>query len=96
MVTNITVRQKALKAEFTAEPYDGLAPLNVQFTARGTEGIVASYTWDFGDNSPLSTDIRPMHTYKTPGTYTALLRVTDKRGIISQASETISVRAKQE
>ena len=38
-----------------------------------------SYVWDFGDGS-MSTDISPIHTYITPGTYTVSLTVTDLYG----------------
>src|SRR5919109_2771231 len=43
---------------------------------------IASYTWDFGDGSPLQTDPPlagfPAHTYIRPGTYTVTLTVTEQ------------------
>lgn len=36
---------------------------------------VTSYQWDFGDNSPLSTAINPMHIYSQAGNYQVTLKV---------------------
>ena len=33
-----------------------------------------SFEWDFGDGSPISTEIEPEHSYDTPGTYTISLK----------------------
>jgi hypothetical protein len=38
-----------------------------------------SYEWDFGDGST-STDVQPSHAYKSDGSYTVKLKVTDDRG----------------
>jgi len=38
-----------------------------------------TYAWDFGDGTT-STDANPVHSYKTDGTYTVSLKVTDDRG----------------
>ena len=38
-----------------------------------------SYEWDFGDGNT-STDNNPKHKYKSKGTYTVMLTVTDDRG----------------
>ena len=51
-------------------PTIGFAPLPVQFTAAATDpdaGDTVSYSWDFGDGSPASTQQNPTHTYTTPG-----------------------------
>lgn len=42
-------------------------------------GGVVSYTWDFGDNTPLETATTPSisHSYAVPGTYTVRLTVKD-------------------
>jgi gliding motility-associated-like protein len=40
-----------------------------------TSGPV-TYSWDFGDGSPLSTDTNPTYTYPTAGVYTVELTVT--------------------
>ena len=57
---------------------EGVAPLEVQFTAEGmctdAPGVL---TWDFGDGSPTVNDPNPTHTYDKPGTYTARVTLAD-------------------
>lgn len=46
-----------------------------------SDGLIASYAWDFGDGaSTTSGESSTSHTYSTPGTYTAKLTVTDDEG----------------
>lgn len=44
-----------------------------------TEFAVASYDWDFGDESTHSTEKAPRHTYTTPGDYDVVLTLTDSQ-----------------
>lgn len=62
---------------------------NAQFTASvvGATGIftnqstnAATYSWDFGDGSPLNNTANPSHTYSANGTYTVTLTVTGPCG----------------
>ena len=76
----------------TANPSNGAAPLSVQFSANATDinmGDVLSYSWDFGDGSPLSILANPQHTYSA-GTFTAQVSVSDGINIPVSASLTIS------
>ncbi|RIX60089.1 PKD domain-containing protein [Paenibacillus nanensis] len=41
---------------------------------------IVSWKWDFGDNSPISTEREPTHTFPGPGTYPVTLTVTDADG----------------
>lgn len=61
-------------ASFEA-PANACAPATIEFnnTTKGGE----TFTWDFGDGSPVSTDIYPTHTYQNPGTFTITLRAVD-------------------
>jgi PKD repeat protein len=43
-----------------------------------------SYTWNFGDGSPVSNDIDPVHTYATSGTFTVTLTVVSDDGCTDQ------------
>lgn len=53
----------------------------VQFQFRGYEGDgPATFQWDFGDGSTISTEKNPSHKYTTPGTYTVALTVIDIHG----------------
>jgi PKD repeat protein len=60
----------------------GPAPLTVTVsgeTSTATDGTIASYAWDFGDNSR-GTGARAEHTYAIAGTYVITLEVTDQKG----------------
>jgi gliding motility-associated-like protein len=48
--------------------YAGLAPFDCPLTPV-LLAPRATYSWDFGDGSPLSTEATPMHRYATPGSY---------------------------
>ena len=62
-----------VKAEFTAEPTDGEAPLEVTFTDKSVRGF--HYTWKFGDDSISVLPDPGTHTYYIPGTYYAVLTI---------------------
>lgn len=52
---------------------------------------VASYQWDFGDGSPLSTSSSPAHQYQTLGDYQVTLTVTDTSGATATIVKTVQV-----
>ncbi|MCK9335369.1 MAG: PEGA domain-containing protein [Candidatus Cloacimonetes bacterium] len=79
-------------ADFTANTAAGPAPLTVRFTDTST-GDPTSWSWDFGDGVT-STEQNPVHTYTTPGTYTAILTVTNTVGSDS-ARQNITVTTTQ-
>ncbi|HWM12771.1 MAG TPA: PKD domain-containing protein, partial [Solirubrobacteraceae bacterium] len=61
-----------------AAPRSGAAPLRVSFTSEASDpdGDSLSAVWDFGDGQRAGgADIA--HTYRTPGTYTATVLVSD-------------------
>ncbi|MBM7513499.1 PKD repeat protein [Nocardioides cavernae] len=69
----------------SAEPTSGTAPLDVEFSAEGTdpEDGALTYAWDFGvggtqDDTADTADAS--WTYTEPGTYTATVTVTDPEG----------------
>jgi hypothetical protein len=76
----------------SANPLSGKPPLTVNFTGSGKDidGTVVSYTWNFGDGST-SNQQNVSHTFATPGSYTAILRVTDDKGAGGSANVTINV-----
>jgi PKD repeat protein len=65
----------------SASPAVGIAPEPVTFTsfAFDYDGTIVSHEWDFGDGSTGS-GASVVHTYVTPGTYTATVTVTDNEG----------------
>jgi PKD repeat protein len=78
----------------SASPTSGRPPLAVSFSSTGTsdpEGQSLTYTWNFGDGSPLSSSANPAHTYQTDGLYTARLTVSDGVNSVSSANIVINV-----
>lgn len=45
---------------------------------------IKSWAWDFGDESPISSEINPIHKYKKTGNYTIALTTTSERGCVSE------------
>ena len=79
-------------AGFHAEPTDGVEPLAVTFTDSSTAyDTPLTYSWDFGDGAPLSTEQNPVHVYEQDGVYVAELTVTDNDGTTDTATTTITV-----
>jgi glucose/arabinose dehydrogenase len=74
-----------------ATPTNGIRPLRVTFDgsdSRDGNGDPLTYEWDFdGDGQYDASGVTVVHTYDTPGRYTARLRVTDT----SQASASASI-----
>lgn len=71
----------------TADRTSGKAPLRVSFSATGSDadGDALTYRWDFGDGTT-GTGQSPRHTYRTNGTYTATVTVTDTTGYTATAN----------
>ena len=53
----------------------------VTFTYTGSASSASTYSWNFGDGSPLDTARSPVHTYAIPGPYTVSLDVTNECNI---------------
>ena len=73
-----------------ADPPNGPAPLQVQFSATGRDpdGGPLTYFWDFGDGQS-TTGQQPVHTYRTPGEYEATVTAIDDEG--EEAIDTVPV-----
>lgn len=78
-----------VEAMFSADPSTGVAPLAVLFTDLSS-GTLSSRNWDFGDGGT-SALTSPVHTYTTPGQYTARLTVRSSSGVSSTAISPITV-----
>ena len=84
-------------ASFTATPPLGVAPLTVTFdiiTSLDVDGSIISYAWNFGDDTPEvsnPTGASQEHIYDAPGTYTAILTVTDNDGATDTCAQDITV-----
>jgi PKD repeat protein len=64
---------------FTANKVSGKAPLTVTFTDTSS-GTPTSWSWDFGDGTPKSTEKNPVHTFNKAGKYTVSLTTTNVYG----------------
>lgn len=78
---------QAPTARITSDRTGGVRPVAVAFDGRTStdpDGVVAGYSWNFGDaasgTANTSTLANPVHTYSSPGTFTASLTVTDNQG----------------
>ncbi len=85
-------------ARVTADRTSGNAPLMVTFdgsTSTDSDGTLTSYAWSFGDGTTRAPSTSPTatHTYATPGTFRAVLTVTDDDGAVSTAELSISINA---
>ena len=61
-------------------PYFGLTGIPVNMDGSGSsdpDGVIASYAWNFGDNTPGGAGPKPSHTYAAAGNYIVTLTVTD-------------------
>jgi len=89
----ITVNASAPTAKAGAAPIKGNAPLLVNFFGSGTDadGTVTGYAWDVTNDGTYDYfTANPTHTYSSPGTYTAKLRVTDNDGLT--ATDTVQIQ----
>jgi PKD repeat protein len=80
-------------ADFTADQVYGMPRLSVTFTNLSKPASkITSYEWDFGDGTPTSSEVNPVHTYTDFGDYTVTLTVTGPEGtVIETKSEYIHV-----
>lgn len=80
-------------ALMTAQPLSGVAPLSVSFDGTQSydpDGSIISFSWNFGDQSQANGSAA-QHVYTDPGTYEAVLTVTDNSGATATARQTVSV-----
>jgi hypothetical protein len=79
----VTLQQSKLDIEFAANRATAKDGEDVFFESRVAGGFVPySYEWDFGDGNT-STDSHPTHAYRSSGTYTVTLKVTDDKANIA-------------
>ncbi|MCC7232443.1 MAG: PKD domain-containing protein [Bacteroidia bacterium] len=77
-------------AGFTFNPPSPvMAGTTVNFTNSSTGGF--SYSWDFGDGSPPSSNPNPPHIYGSGGTYTVTLTVTSPNGCTDVIQQQITI-----
>ena len=87
MTFSTEVNYYELKPDFTWAVDSTSNDYNVQFTNQSILNIVNGgdtipqeikyVAWDFGDGTPISTEINPIHQYANPGSYAVLLTLYD-------------------
>jgi cytochrome c len=81
-----------LYVDAEADPDEGPPPLAVKFTSTVEDATGAiTYEWDFGDNTPKSTEANPSHTYQKAGDYVAVLKCKDSKGIMGETEIDVTV-----
>lgn len=65
--------------------------LTVTFTNQSSNAV--SYSWDFGDNSAVSTRTSPSHTYSKTGSYNVTLTAKSSTGHTDKFSQSITLVA---
>ena len=90
---NIQIRIKPT-ADFTITKTPSCTGQSVCFNNTTTAGsygpscsTLATYVWDFGDGTAVSTIQSPCHAYTTPGTYTVTLSSTNPCGTTTVAKQ---------
>lgn len=78
----------------SADVTNGIAPLTVNFSADASDadGTIRDYQWTFDDGT-FATNANPTKIFKTPGTYTSRVTVTDNNGNNVTRSVQIGVAA---
>jgi hypothetical protein len=82
-------------AKAQADPSSGVVDSPIAFDGSGSfdlDGRPLSFDWDFGDGGT-STEISPVYTFTTAGTFMVTLLVTDAGGAESTATLDITVAA---
>jgi PKD repeat protein len=64
-----------IQADFTGSPLEIQAGTPVTFVD-ASDYQADTWTWNFGDGSPISHEQNPVHTYNTSGTFTVSLSIT--------------------
>jgi PKD repeat protein len=75
---SVTIKYPIPGANFTFTGNSSTAPCTVTFSNASTNST--SFSWNFGDNSPTSTEQNPQHIYTAGGTYSVQLTAIGEGG----------------
>ena len=89
---DIHITYYELTSQFEYEQLKNNCDYTVQFNNTGIVRIIGNNTstlpvqyteWDFGDGTPLSNEVNPLHTYNAPGTYNVRCVLFDPDNVCS-------------
>ncbi len=83
--------QNSIEASFSVENDTLCAKDSVLFFNTSVNNYPGgtSYSWSFGDGTPIDTNSNPFHVYGAEGTYTVTLIATDSTGLVSDTTQFI-------
>lgn len=89
----ITVQNIPVKACFTENKKEAVAPADIVFNANCSTGTIAKYNWDTNGDGLFTDDAGPQitKTFTAEGTYSISLEVTDTQGVVDTISDTIVI-----
>jgi len=100
------VVEAGVEAKLKVSPSSGAPPLDVRFDTAGSTsnaGQLTGYEWDFDGNGVFNETSNgeaasrhqstASHTYDTPGTYSATVRITDDQNNVGLAKTTITIES---
>lgn len=67
------------------------ACLNTPISFINNSTGAVSWSWNFGDGSPLNNNWSPTHAYNTPGSYTVTLVVANACGCVDSAQQVVNI-----
>ncbi len=88
----IVLKEQAKSVEWEPSINPGIIGTTIDFEAKGTNGQVQEYIWDFGDNSPVGRGYSVTHTYSKSGSYPITLTVVYADGTQQSKKKTYEVR----
>jgi gliding motility-associated-like protein len=88
---NVAVYPKPNAGFISVDSICGLNPVNFTNNSGIASGSITGYSWNFGDNSPLSATASPTHTYVTANMYTVKLVATSNFGCKDSTGKTIQI-----
>jgi len=100
MIVNVFKKNQNPQAILQISSGQGRVPFTAVFdisTSFDPDGLIVSYTLDFGDGTPFSSGPFPggpfSHVYSQPGIFEAILMVVDDRGATGEARQRIEALA---
>jgi hypothetical protein len=78
-------------ASFTSSVLTNTTEVEFSSTSTISNGSISGYEWNFGDNTPTSTEQAPSHTYSASGPYEVTLTATSDLGCTDDITITVDV-----